>query len=130
MEVEARAIGEQGRYRCWIWRRTHRGTKDANDSSRVATPMSIPFICRTATTQDAAASPSVAVSAAAVAAVLVLVVSPNPDRGQIALVAPFGHPVEDRVVAHHELQTAVVCGVGVVYDAICQSKGARARSFR
>jgi hypothetical protein len=33
--------------------------------------MSIPFICRTATTHDAAASPSVAVSAAAVTAVLV-----------------------------------------------------------
>jgi hypothetical protein len=37
--------------------------------------MSIPFICRTATAQDAAASPSVAVSAAAVAAVLALVVA-------------------------------------------------------
>jgi hypothetical protein len=33
---------------------THRATKDANEPSRVATPMSIPFICRTATTQDAA----------------------------------------------------------------------------
>jgi hypothetical protein len=37
--------------------------------------MSIPFICRTATTQDAAASPSVAVSAGAVAAVLALVMA-------------------------------------------------------
>jgi hypothetical protein len=35
--------------------------------------MSIPFICRTATTHDPAASPSVAVSAAAVAAVPALV---------------------------------------------------------
>src|SRR6266487_6224293 len=51
---------------------THSATKNANEPSRVATPMSIPFICRTATTQDAAASPSVAVSAAAVAAVLAL----------------------------------------------------------
>jgi hypothetical protein len=50
-------------------------TKDANEPSRVATPMSIPFICRTATTQDAAASPSVAVSAADVAAVLILVIA-------------------------------------------------------
>jgi hypothetical protein len=32
--------------------------------------MSIPRICQTATTQDAAASPSVAASAAAIAAVL------------------------------------------------------------
>jgi len=37
--------------------------------------MSIPFICRTATTQHAAASPSVAASAAAVAAVLALVMA-------------------------------------------------------
>jgi len=37
--------------------------------------MSIPFTCRMATTQDAAASPSVAVSAAAVAAVLALVMA-------------------------------------------------------
>jgi hypothetical protein len=35
--------------------------------------MSIPFICRTARTQEAAASPTVAVSAAADAAVLALV---------------------------------------------------------
>jgi hypothetical protein len=34
--------------------------------------MSTPFICRAATTQDAAASPSVAANAAAVAAVLTL----------------------------------------------------------
>jgi hypothetical protein len=54
---------------------THRATKNANEPSRVATPMSIPFICRTATTQDAAASPSVAVSAPAVAAVLALVIA-------------------------------------------------------
>jgi hypothetical protein len=51
---------------------THKATKNANEPSRVATPMSIPFICLTATTQDAAASPSVAVSAVAVAAVLAL----------------------------------------------------------
>src|SRR5215467_15649969 len=37
--------------------------------------MSIPLICRTATTQDAAASPSVAVRATAVATVLALVMS-------------------------------------------------------
>src|SRR5260370_20358387 len=46
---------------------THRATKNANEPSRVATPMSIPCICRTATIQDAAASPSVAVNNAAVA---------------------------------------------------------------
>src|SRR6266478_6038024 len=54
---------------------THRATKNANEPSGVATPMSIPFICRTATTQDAAARPSVAVSTAPVAAVLVLVMA-------------------------------------------------------
>jgi hypothetical protein len=37
--------------------------------------MSIPFICRTATTQDAAESPSVAVSTAAVASVFALVIA-------------------------------------------------------
>ncbi len=42
--------------------------KDANEPSRVATPMSIPRICQTAMPQDAAASPSVPVSAAAAAA--------------------------------------------------------------
>ena len=54
---------------------THRATKNANEPSCVATPMSIPFICWTATTKDAAASPSVAVSAAAVGAVLALVMA-------------------------------------------------------
>ena len=49
---------------------THTAMKDANEPSLVATPMSIPCICRTARPQDAAASPSVAVSAAAIAAVL------------------------------------------------------------
>jgi hypothetical protein len=54
---------------------THRATKNANEPSSVAAPMSIPFICRTATTQDAAASPRVAASAAAVTAVLALVMA-------------------------------------------------------
>jgi hypothetical protein len=40
--------------------------RQTNEPRRVATPMSIPLICRTATTQDAAASPSVAVSVAVV----------------------------------------------------------------
>src|SRR6266550_3703074 len=47
---------------------THTAAKNANEPSRVWAPMSIPVICRTATTQHAAASPSVAVSAAGVAA--------------------------------------------------------------
>src|SRR5262245_13164332 len=50
---------------------THRATKNANEPSSVATPMSIPFICRRATTQDAAASTSVAATAAALATALV-----------------------------------------------------------
>src|SRR3989442_14115877 len=60
---------------------THTATKTANEPSGVATPVSIPFICRTATTQDAAASPSVAVSAAAVAAVLALVMAAEREAG-------------------------------------------------
>ena len=44
--------------------------ENPNEPSRVATPMSIPCICQTATTQDAAASPSVAASTAAIVAVL------------------------------------------------------------
>ena len=47
---------------------THTAMKDANEPSWVAVPMSIPCICQTATTQDAAASPNVATSAAATAA--------------------------------------------------------------
>src|SRR2546422_3355718 len=43
----------------------HRATKNANEPSGVATPMSIPCICRTVTTQAAAERPSVAPSAAA-----------------------------------------------------------------
>jgi hypothetical protein len=54
---------------------THRATKNANEPSGVATPMSIPFICQTATTQNAAASPSVPVRAVAVAAVVVFVIA-------------------------------------------------------
>jgi hypothetical protein len=52
-------------------RRHHRhpyGDKAPNEPSWVAIPMSIPFICQTAMTELAAASPSVPVSAAAVAA--------------------------------------------------------------
>jgi hypothetical protein len=43
---------------------SHRAAKYPNEPSSVATPMSIPFICQTATIHDAAASPSVAISAA------------------------------------------------------------------
>jgi hypothetical protein len=40
-------------------------TKSTNEPSSVATPMSIPSICRTATTHDASAIASVALSAVA-----------------------------------------------------------------
>jgi hypothetical protein len=43
---------------------THKTAKYPNEPSSVAAPMSIPFICQTATTHDAAASPIVAISAA------------------------------------------------------------------
>jgi hypothetical protein len=48
---------------------THRTRNDPNDPKRVATPMSIPFICRTATIQAAAANPSVVTRALVIAAV-------------------------------------------------------------
>jgi len=60
---------------------THTAAKNANEPSRVWAPMSIPVICRTATTQDAAASPSAAVSAAAVAAVLAPVTAAEREAG-------------------------------------------------
>src|SRR5215472_3431679 len=44
---------------------THAAAKNAGEPSSVPTPISIPVICQTETTQHAAASPSVAVSAAA-----------------------------------------------------------------
>src|SRR5258708_24757420 len=43
----------------------HSATKNANEPSWVAAPMFMPFICRTATTQAAAARPIVTVRAAA-----------------------------------------------------------------
>ena len=48
---------------------THTAMKDTNEPSLVATPMSIPCICRTATTQAAAASPIVVATAVAFGAV-------------------------------------------------------------
>src|SRR4029450_5621167 len=51
---------------------THTATKNANEPSSVATPISIPAIWLTATTHDAAASASVAVRASVV---LVLVMA-------------------------------------------------------
>src|ERR1022692_1982446 len=56
---------------------THTAAKNVNEPSRVATPMSIPVICQTEITQQAAASPSVAVSAAA-AVVLTRISAPLP----------------------------------------------------
>jgi len=55
----------------------HTATKNTKEPSWVATPMSIPFISRTAKTQHAAASPSVAVSAAAVVDIVERVVVPE-----------------------------------------------------
>src|SRR5262249_20397768 len=44
---------------------THAAAKNPGEPSSVATPISIPRICQTETTQHAAASPSTTVSAAA-----------------------------------------------------------------
>jgi len=51
--------------------------QNPNEPSRVATPRSMPFICRTAATQDAAAIPSVTVRAAGVAAAFPRDMMPN-----------------------------------------------------
>ena len=48
---------------------THNAMKNANEPSRVAVPISMPFICRIEMAQHTAASASVAASAAATAAV-------------------------------------------------------------
>src|SRR5689334_21805209 len=48
----------------------HGTRKDANEPSPVATPRSMPLICRMATIQQGAASPSVAANAVAVVAVV------------------------------------------------------------
>src|SRR4051812_19701198 len=102
---------------------------DANRPSRVAAPISIPlistipFICRTATIQDAAASPSVAASAAAVAAVLVFVMAAPPDA---CLVAAERRTVEPLVHAPQAVQPARIGGVGMVDDAVLERECAHA----
>src|SRR6516162_2857154 len=133
---------------------THRTTKDAKEPSRVATPMSIPVICRIATTQDMAASPIVAASAVAVSAVLlrvtvcnsilrartrslrafvacmrpslfrVLVMAAPPDA---RLIAPLGGAVEPMAHGQEGVQPACIGGVGVVDDASLEHERAHAR---
>src|SRR2546423_14776572 len=74
--------------------------KNAKGPSVVAAPMSIPSVCRAATTQDAAASPSVAVRAAAVGAVRVLVIAresrffDEPLQAAEGFIPPFGNLIE------------------------------------
>ena len=51
---------------------SHSAANDPNEPSSVATPMSIPVICQTATTQQPAASPSVAATTVAVTVVVCL----------------------------------------------------------
>src|SRR5258708_4224300 len=104
---------------------THRATKNANEPSGVAMPMSIPLICRTATTQHTAASPSVAVRAVAVAAVLVLVMTAPPNAGLV--VAALGGAVEPLVHAPKTVQSARIGGIGVVDNAVIEHERAHAR---
>jgi hypothetical protein len=70
----------------------HTATNTPNGPTLVATPMSIRFICQTATAQQAAAGPSVTVSAAAVVAVLAPAVAAGRETGS----APAGYPGRGR----------------------------------
>src|SRR5829696_6497862 len=54
---------------------------------------------------------------------VVLVVSPDPELGFIVLVTPLRRPVEDRVVAHQELQSTGGGRVGVVDGAVLHGEG-------
>jgi hypothetical protein len=57
---------------------------------------------------------------------VVLVVGADPELEPIALVAAFRRPVEDRVVAHQELDPASSGRIGVVDDPVVQDEGAEA----
>src|SRR5262244_2297420 len=58
--------------------------------------------------------------------VVVFVVAADPELEPVALVAAFRRPVEDRVVAHQELDPAAPGRIGVVDVAVVQSEGAEA----
>src|SRR5215207_11595125 len=53
---------------------------------------------------------------------IVLVVSPDPELGRVALVAPLRRAVEDPVVAHQELDSASPSRIGLVHGAVVQDE--------
>jgi hypothetical protein len=71
----------------------HTARNTPNGPTLVAIPMSIPFICQTAATQQAAAGPSVTVSAASVVAVLAPVVAAERETGPAPAGSPARRPV-------------------------------------
>jgi hypothetical protein len=77
---------------------THKAMKKANEPRRVATPMFIPPIWRTASTQQAAASPTVTVRAVAVAALLSRVVAAARPTGMAAAARAAGAASDGRRV--------------------------------
>src|SRR6266571_3734961 len=60
----------------------------------------------------------------------VLVVPADPQLKRVALVPPFGRPVEDPVVAHQELDAASPGPVGLVHGALVEDERAEALTFR
>src|ERR671936_34289 len=54
----------------------------------------------------------------------------DPGLEPIALVAPPRHPVEDRVVAHQELDSAPPGRIGLVDGAVLECEGAHSIYFR
>src|SRR6266566_5209048 len=57
---------------------------------------------------------------------VVFVVAADPELELVVLVAAFRRPVEDRVVAHQELDPASPCRIGVVDRPVVQDEGAEA----
>src|SRR5437762_13738012 len=57
---------------------------------------------------------------------VVFVVAADPELEPVALVAAFRRPVEDRVVAHQELDPAAPGRIGVVDVAVVQNDDAEA----
>src|SRR5829696_8348897 len=58
---------------------------------------------------------------------VVLVVAAEPELPCVALVTALGHPVQDRVVAHQELDPAPGGRIGLVDDAVLECEGAHHR---
>src|SRR3954453_23476887 len=60
----------------------------------------------------------------------VLVIAANPGLERLALVASLRRPVQDRVVAHQELDPAEGGPIGLVDSTVLEHEGAHRRDFR